>query len=165
MDRRQQGGFDRTMAHAARITRPRLTTVSSAADYRLEVGFTDGSGGTVSLKDAVFSLPGLEPLRDAAVFSSAVVGEHGWEAEWPQCDIQIGADTLFADMLDQCSATPADRFTAWRIRNGLSLAAASRELGVTVRTLSAYGSGTRPIPRTVELACIGWESQRRRKAA
>ena len=151
------------MAIATRITRPRLIAVSPATDYCLAVEFVDGSSGVVSLKESVFSLPGLAPLREPAAFSNAALGEYGWEAEWPQFDIQIGADTLFADMLDQRSQTPADRFTVWRIRNGLSLAAASRELGVTVRTVSAYGSGARPIPRTVQLACIGWEEEQRRK--
>ena len=153
------------MAHATRITRPRLTAVTSAADYGLNVSFVDGSSGIVNMKDFIFSLSGLAPLRDPVAFSGAVLGEYGWEAEWPQFDIQIGADTLFADMLDQRSETPADRFTVWRIRNNLSLAAASRELGVTIRTISAYGSGARPIPRTVQLACIGWEEERRRKSA
>ena len=153
------------MAHAARITRPRLTTVTPAADYCLNVSFVDGSCGVVNMKEFIFSLAGLAPLRDPAAFSGAVLGEYGWEAEWPLFDIQIGADTLFADMLDQRSETPADRFTVWRIRNNPSLAAASRELGVTVRTISAYGSGARPIPRTVELACIGWEEEQRRKSA
>ena len=151
------------MANATRITRPRLVAVSPAADYCLEVRFADGSGGTVSLKESVFSLSGLAPLREPAAFSSAALSAYGWEAEWPRLDIQIGADTLFAYLLDQHSETPADRFTVWRIRNGLSLAAASRELGVTVRTVSAYGSGARPIPRTVQLACIGWEEEQRRK--
>lgn len=153
------------MAHATRITRPRLTAVTPAADYCLNVSFVDGSSGIVNMKDFIFSLSGLAPLRDPAAFSRAVLGEYGWEAEWPQLDIQIGADTLFADMLDQRSKTPADRFTVWRIRNNLSLAAASRELGVTIRTISAYGSGARPVPRTVQLACIGWEEERRRKSA
>lgn len=153
------------MAHSTRITRPRLMTVSPADDYCLNVCFVDGSSGTVNLKDFIFSLPGLAPLRDPVAFSGAVLGEYGWETEWPQFDIQIGADTLFTDMLDQRSETPADRFTVWRIRNNLSLSAASRELGVTIRTLSAYGSGARPVPRTVQLACIGWEEEQRRKTA
>jgi hypothetical protein len=153
------------MAHAPRITRPRLTAVTPAANYCLDVHFADGSSGTVCLRESVFSLHGLTPLRDSAAFSGVVLGEYGWEVEWPKFDIQIGADTLFADMLEQHSETPADRFTVWRIRNGLSLAAASRELGVTVRTVSAYGSGTRPIPRTVQLACLGWEVEQKRKRA
>lgn len=153
------------MAHATRITRPRLTAVSPVADYCLDVSFADGSGNRVSLKESVFSLPGLSPLRDPEVFATVVLGEYGWEAEWPQVDIQIGADTLFADMLEQHAKTPADQFTVWRIRNGLSLAGASRELGVTARTVSAYGSGARPIPRTVQLACIGWEVEHGRKSA
>jgi Protein of unknown function (DUF2442). len=138
--------------------------VTPVADFCISVRFADGSGGTVNLKDSIFTAPGLAPLRDPAAFSGAVLGEYGWEAEWPQFDIQIGADTLLADLLEQTSETPADRFTVWRIRNGLSLAAASRELGVTIRTVSAYGSGARPIPRTVELACIGWEEEQRRKS-
>lgn len=142
-----------------------MTAVSPAADYCLNVRFVDGSGDTVNLKESIFSLSGLAPLRDPDAFSGVVLGEYGWEAEWPVFDIQIGADTLFADMLEQHSETPADVFTVWRIRNGLSLAAASRELGVTVRTVSAYGSGARPIPRTVQLACIGWEVEHRRKTA
>lgn len=153
------------MAHATRITRPRLISVTPAADYCLNVSFADGSCGTVNMKDFIFSLSGLAPLRDPVAFSGAVLGAYGWEAEWPLLDIQIGADTLFADMLDQRSETPADRFTVWRIRNNLSLAAASRELGVTVRTISAYGSGARPIPRTVQLACLGWEEEQRRLTA
>ena len=153
------------MARATRVTRPKLTAVTHVADFCLDLRFADGSGGIVNLKESVFTLPVLAPLRDPATFSGAVLGEFGWEAEWPQFDIQIGADTLLADMLDQNSKTPADRFTVWRIRNGLSLTAASRELGVTVRTVSAYGSGARPIPRTVELACIGWEEEQRRKSA
>jgi len=142
-----------------------LTAVTPAADYCLNVSFADGSNGVVNMKDFIFSLSGLAPLRDPVAFSGVALGEYGWETEWPQLDIQIGADTLFADMRDQRSETPADRFTVWRIRNNLSLAAASRELGVTIRTISAYGSGARPVPRTVQLACIGWEEERRRKSA
>ena len=153
------------MAYTTRVTHPRLISVTPSADYCLNVSFVDGSCGTVNMKDYIFSLPGLVPLRDPVAFSCAVLGEYGWEADWPQLDIQIGADTLFADMLDQRSETPADRFTVWRIRNNLSLSAASRELGVTVRTLSAYGSGARPIPRTVQLACLGWEEEQRRLTA
>ena len=153
------------MARATRITRPRLTSVAPLSGFSLEIHFADGSSGLVNLKEAVFTLPGLAPLRDPAAFAGAVLGEHGWEAEWPEYDIQIGADTLFADMLDQNAKRPADRFTVWRIRNGLSLETASRELGVTVRTVSAYGSGARPIPRTVELALLGWEEEQRRKSA
>ena len=153
------------MARATRITRPRLTAVKPTENYCLELRFADGSFGNVKLKDSVFSLPALAPLRDPVAFAGAALGTYGWEAEWPHFDIQIGADTLLGDMLEQHAQTPAERFTVWRIRNGLSLASASRELGITVRTASAYGSGARPIPRTVELACIGWEEEQRRKSA
>jgi hypothetical protein len=151
------------MANATRVTRPRLTSVTPAGDYCLDLTFVDGASGRVSLKGSILSIPGLAPLRDPAAFAGATSGEYGWEAEWPELDVQIGADTLLADLLDQNAKTPADRFTVWRIRNGLSLSAAGRELGLTTRTVSAYGSGARPIPRTVELACIGWEEEQKKK--
>ncbi len=64
-----------------RITGPRLISVTPAADYYLTVT-VDGSCGTVNMKDYIFSLAGLVPLRDPSAFSSAVLGEYGWEAEW-----------------------------------------------------------------------------------
>ena len=74
------------MAHAPRITRPRLTAVSPAADYCLEVHFVDGSGGMVNLKESVFTLPGLSSLRNPDAFSGAVRGEYGWEVEQQRKD-------------------------------------------------------------------------------
>jgi hypothetical protein len=43
----------------------------------------------------------------------------------------------------------------------LSLAAASEALGLTPRTISAYGTGSRAVPKTVLLAIKGWESEQR----
>ncbi|GFO67609.1 hypothetical protein GMLC_11880 [Geomonas limicola] len=53
----------------------------------------------------MFALPGLAPLREPDAFTQATLGEFGWEAEWPDFDIQIGADTLFADLLEQRAQT------------------------------------------------------------
>lgn len=40
----------------------------------------------------------------------------------------------------------------WRSNFGLSRAAAAKRLGISPRMLAYYGSGKRPVPRTVELA-------------
>lgn len=101
------------MAHAARITRPILTAVTPVADYCLNVSFVDGSCGIVNMKNSIFPLSGFALLRDPVTFSGVVLGEYDWEAEWSQLDIQIGADTLFVDMLDQRSKIPVYRFTVW----------------------------------------------------
>jgi hypothetical protein len=43
--------------------------------------------------------------------------------------------------------------------NGLSLADAAKALGMTPR-MSAYGTGKRPVPRYIALACKGWDADR-----
>ena len=47
----------------------------------------------------------------------------------------------------------------WRSRNGLILAQAVAVLGLTTRTVSAYGTGARPVPGYIALACRGWEAE------
>jgi hypothetical protein len=42
----------------------------------------------------------------------------------------------------------------------LSLADAAKALGMIPRTMSAYGTGKRPVPRYIALACKGWEAER-----
>ena len=48
-------------------------------------------------------------------------------------------------------------FSAWMARNALSLSSAAEALGMTRRMMAHYRSGTRPVPRIVALACLGWE--------
>jgi DNA-binding XRE family transcriptional regulator len=54
-------------------------------------------------------------------------------------------------------------FAQWRARHGLSLTEAAKALGMTPRTMSAYGSGSRPVPRYIALACKGWEAEHESK--
>ena len=145
------------------MKRPRLRAVEALPEYRLRLTFVDGSVHTVSLVDDFDRFPGLLPLRDPAVFAKAVTIEgEGWTVEWPELDIQIGADTLWLDAQAQNATDENSRvFAQWRARNGLSLAAAARALGMTPRTMSAYGTGARPVPRYVALACKGWEAEHR----
>lgn len=142
----------------APMTRPRLRSVRPMPERMLSLTFVDGSERTVDLQQDVERLPGLSPLRDPALFATAVVADAGWTVEWPAADIQIGADTLWLEAQQQSASDPGTRaFVAWRLRNGLSLAAAARALGFTTRTVSAWGTGARPVPRHVLLACTGWE--------
>jgi len=53
-------------------------------------------------------------------------------------------------------------FRAWRARNQLTTAAAA--LGLSRRMIAYYDSGEREIPKTVRLACDGWETTRKRAA-
>lgn len=143
------------------MKRPRLQAVEALPEYCLRLTFVDGSVHTVSLADAFDLFPGLRPLHNPLAFAKAAIIEgEGWTVEWPELDIQIGADTLWLDAQAQNAADENSRvFAQWRARNGLSLAAAARALGMTPRTMSAYGTGARPVPRYVALACKGWEAE------
>jgi len=149
----------------ATMKRPRLAAVKALSGHRLRLTFIDGSIYTVSLADEFDKFPGLAPLRNSKAFSGAVViaGE-GWTVEWPALDIQIGADTLWLDAQAQNAPDKNTRlFAQWRARHGLSLADAAKALGMTSRTMSSYGSGSRPVPRYIALACKGWEAERESK--
>ncbi|MDR1968776.1 MAG: DUF2442 domain-containing protein [Burkholderiaceae bacterium] len=143
-----------------RMTRPRLKSVRALPQYKLRMTFIDGTVLTVDKREAVFGKRGLAPLRDAARFAKACIGEDcGWTVEWPELDIQIGADTLWLDAQAQNAADENTRvFAQWRARHGLSLAQAAEALGMTSRTMSAYGTGARPVPRYIALAVKGWEA-------
>ena len=145
----------------ATMKRPRLAAVKTLAGHRLRLTFVDGSIHTVSLAGEFDKFPGLAPLRNPKAFAKAVVidGE-GWTVEWPALDIQIGADTLWLDAQAQNAPDANTRlFAQWRARHRLSLAEAAKALGMTTRTMSAYGSGNRPVPRYIALACKGWEME------
>ena len=142
----------------ASMKRPRLKSVSALPAWRLDLEFVDSSRYTVDLSQDLERLPGLRPLRDVAAFDQVEVADEGWTVEWPELDIQIGADTLWLDAIEQNSRDEAQReFLRWRLRHALSLAAAGNALGITPRTISAYGTGARPIPKVVRLAIKGWE--------
>jgi hypothetical protein len=148
----------------ASMKRPRLASVSALPGFTLSLSFIDGSRYTVSLADDVVTLPGLKPLQDGDAFAGVVLADNGWAVEWPALDIQIGADTLWLDAQAQSSKDPATReFLAWRSRNGLSLSSAATAIGLTPRTVSAYGTGKRPVPRYIVLACKGWEAEHRQR--
>ncbi|OQX20465.1 MAG: hypothetical protein BWK76_01325 [Desulfobulbaceae bacterium A2] len=148
----------------ATMKRPRLKAVEVLPDYRLRLTFADSSVYVVSLAQDFDAFPGLAPLRTPAVFATAtIIPGEGWTVEWPECDIQIGADTLWLDAQAQNASDENTRFFAqWRVRNHMSLADAAKALGMTTRTVSAYGTGARPVPRYIALACKGWEAERQR---
>jgi DNA-binding XRE family transcriptional regulator len=149
----------------AQMKRPRLRAVEVLPDYRLRLTFIDGSVHILRFAEFFEESPGLAPLKDPDAFSKAtLIPAEGWTVEWPELDIQIGADTLWLDAQAQNAPDENTRFFAqWRARHGLSLAEAARALGMTPRTMSAYGTGKRPVPRYIALACKGWEAEQRSK--
>lgn len=145
----------------ASMKRPRLKSVETRPGYTLLLTFINGSRTSLTIAPFFTESPGLAPLREEAAFAKACIGEdEGWTVEWPELDIQIGADTLWLDAQAQNAPDENTRiFAQWRARHGLSLAQAAKALGMSVRTMSSYGSGERPVPRYIALAVKGWETE------
>ncbi|MBX9643311.1 MAG: helix-turn-helix transcriptional regulator [Novosphingobium sp.] len=93
------------------------------------------------------------------------LGEWGHSLEWAD-GTEIGADSLWLETLTAIGRDDARQFLQWRLANGLSLARAAEELGLSRRTVAYYSNGTRPVPKAILLACKGWDaSHPKRKAA
>ncbi|HCN44943.1 MAG TPA: hypothetical protein DIT18_04220 [Pseudomonas sp.] len=88
----------------ASMKRPRLQAVQPHPGKRLELAFTNGQRFELDMSDALASHPGLAPLSKGKAFEGVTLGDGGWTVEWPELDIQIGADTLLLDALAQAAA-------------------------------------------------------------
>jgi hypothetical protein len=99
----------------------------------------------------------LAPLADLAVLSQVAVEEWGHGLDWPD-GLDMGADRLYQLCREQAGLLSPAAFDEWIKNNKLSLSTAAEALGMTRRMIAHYRSGSRPIPKTVQLACIGWEA-------
>ena len=143
----------------ASMKRPRLSAVQVLPDKQLILTFIDGQQLPLDMSADVRRFPGLQALQDERVFAGAQLGDDGWTLEWPDPDIQIGADTVYLDALAQNATDENTRiFIGWRVRSGLSLDMAAEALGVSRRSISRYSSGREAVPRSLALACLGWEA-------
>jgi hypothetical protein len=144
------------------MKRPRLLAVQAVLPFSLELVFIDGQRLMLDLSGDVQRYPGLQPLLEEGAFAGATLGDDGWSVEWPALDIQIGADTLYLDALAQNAEDENTRiFIEWRARTGLPLNKAAEALGVSARSISRYSSGREAVPRSLALACLGWDSLQR----
>jgi hypothetical protein len=142
----------------------RIASVKHAGEYKLRLRWVSGKTMTVDLSEPVHRLKGMRPLRDEAVFARAAKGEGGHSIVWPD-EIDMGADRLWEMSLEQNGHLDAVEFIRWRWRYGLSLSDAAEALGLSRRQVAYYASGERAVPRTVLLACKGWEAERQSAAA
>ena len=142
----------------------RIASVKPAGEYKLRLRWVSGKTMVVDLSEPVHRLKGLRPLRDESVFARAAKGEGGHSIVWPD-EIDMGADRLWEMSLEQNGHLDAVEFIRWRWRYGLSLSDAAEALGLSRRQVAYYASGERTVPRTVLLACKGWEAEKQSAAA
>ena len=136
-----------------------LSRVETTPTASLLLRYADGEQFEVSLVDTIKQHPALERLKDSKVFSSAKVGDHGASVIWANDDeLELAADNLRARGVEQAGGVSHEFIWNWMARNHLTLDAAAVALGVSRRMLAYYRSGSKPLPRTVALACLGWEA-------
>jgi hypothetical protein len=143
---------------------PRMATVKVSGDQMVSLRFESGKTFTVDLRDIVQGSRGLRKLRDQEVFARVALGEGGHSIEWPG-ELDIGADTLWELALRQNGHADAAEFIRWRWKHGLSLTAAAEALGMSRRQIAYYSGGEHEVPRTILLACKGWEVEQQAAAA
>lgn len=128
---------------------------------QLRIHWSTGESLTVDLSGLTARYPNLGHLE---YFRSFKVDDWKHALEWPD-GLDLGADQLYHLSRQQAGLpTPVD-FAEWMERNHLSLNAAAEALGMSRRMMAHYKVGSRPIPKHVWLACLGWEALRDRQAA
>jgi hypothetical protein len=125
---------------------------------RLRLRWSDGEAVELDLA-AWLDMPAFAELRDPAEFARVQVGDWGHSLVWPD-GVEVGADSLWLETLAATRRDGARAFLAWRLKHGLSLNGAAEALGLSRRTIAYYSNGDRPVPKTVLLACRGWEMGR-----
>ena len=85
------------------------------------------------------------------------VGVEG-HARAGRVDTELGADNVYAWAKEQAGEVSHEMFGEWMHRNGLSLTTAAEALGISRRMVSDYRTAHKAIPRTIWLACLGWEA-------
>lgn len=134
----------------------RIAAVAALPMRRLRIEYVGGRTIEVDLSTLISESRVMQHLLDPAQFSTVRVGDYGWTVIWDD-DAELSSDRLMEMALEQQGRVDAIEFRRWQERNRLSLSAAAEAIGVTRRTASQYRTGARPVPRTVLLACKGWE--------
>jgi hypothetical protein len=142
----------------------RIASVKHGGHYKLRLRWVSGKTMVVDLSEPVRRLKGLRSLRNESVFARAAKGQGGHSVVWPG-EIDVGAARLWEMSLEQNGHLDVLEFIRWRWRHGLSLSDAATALGLSRRQVAYYASGERAVPRTVLLACKGWEAERHSAAA
>ncbi|WP_035715458.1 DUF2442 domain-containing protein [Azorhizobium doebereinerae] len=135
---------------------PGIRAVRADAGRTLVVTWKGGAESPVDVASHLARFAIFAPLRrNDAAFRQVAVGEWGWCAHWSE-DMEISSDTLWRLALAQGSTW----LRAWRDAHGLTQAEAAGALGVSPRMWRYYEAGTHLLPKTVRLACAGFDAQK-----
>ena len=143
---------------------PLVKSVRIVGPLCLEIDWDTKETLTADISAIISRNQAFVPLNDTEFFGRVTIEEWGHGLDWPG-GLDLGADRLYDLCREQAGLLSPAGFDDWMRRNGLSLSSAAAALGMTRRMIAHYRHGSRPIPRTVHLACIGWETEQQRQAA
>lgn len=144
-----------------------ITRVAITGPQRLTLTFADGYTTEVDLSGFISKYPTLARLHDRKVFAKIALDEWKRGIIFAGDDnLSLASDNLRALALEQAGEYSHQHVIVWMHQNGLTLDDAAQALGISRRMLAYYRSGEKPVPKSIGLAMLGWESlHRRRKAA
>jgi hypothetical protein len=134
---------------------PKLQAVEALEPYRLRTKWSTGEVLDVDVGD-VLRKPALAEILKPEVF--ALVHTDGFSIEW--FDTELGPDNVYAWAKEQAGEVSHEMFGGWMYRNKLSLSGVAEALGISRRMVSYYRTAHKSIPRSIWLACLGWEATR-----
>jgi hypothetical protein len=137
---------------------PKLEAVEALAPYSLRTIWSTGEVLEVDVGDILRKIPALALALDPEVFARVHIAEWGGSIEW--FDTEFGEDNLYAWAKEQAGEVSHEMFGDWMHRNDLSLTTAAEALGISRRMVSYYRTAHKAIPRSIWLACLGWEATR-----
>jgi len=136
--------------------RSRVREIRADAGHTVRVVRADGTEQSVDLAPMIMQYKIFQPLRrDRALFESVRLEDDGRTIVWTD-EIDMAAETVQRLAAEQhMSDTEFRHFLA---RHGLSWTAGAAVLGISRRQVAYYAQGTKPIPRTIALACRGYDA-------
>jgi hypothetical protein len=134
---------------------PKLQAVSALEPYRLSTQWSTGEVLVVDVSN-VMRKPAFANIRKPEVFCK--VRTDGTSIEW--FDTELGPDNVYAWAKEQAHEVSHEMFGGWMHRNKLSLSGTAEALGISRRMVSYYRTAHKAIPRSIWLACLGWEVSR-----
>ena len=138
---------------------PKIKSVMALTSWTVRTVWSTGESFDVDLAKQM-KLKAFAEIRKPEIFKTVHLQDGC--IEW--FDTELGADNVYAWGKEQSVEVSHQMFETWMTRNGLSLTKAAESLGVSRRMISYYKTATKPIPRAIWLACLGWEITKPKKA-
>ena len=149
----------------ARFDIPRIAEARALAPFKVNVVWDNGVSATINLGGHLKRLAVFTPLlRDKSLWPRMRVDEElAYHLAWPNPDggpeLEVPTDLLWRLHLEQTGQVMSPReFAGWMDRHRLSLEGAAKALGISRRMAAYYKSGERLAPKTILLACKGYDT-------